>query len=148
MPELLSDSTASEAHSDIDWDAIDEYDGSYTTMDSGVNSPDTSTGGTDDDPQFAHSTPRRPPSDYFPEDNMTEAELSAIMDNYDTKRELEGVRRGQAGCPDILNFNRTMGRLPTPIPDCSRNPSPVQIENKHCPSGCVAPPGQYVPFPG
>ena len=52
MPELLSDSTASEADDDIDWDEIDEYDGSYTTTDSGVNSLDTSTGGNDDYPYF------------------------------------------------------------------------------------------------
>ena len=71
MPELLSDRTASEedSDSDIDWYAIDEYDGSYTTTDSGINTPETSPGGTDDD--FL--------------DDITDTELSAIMDNYDTE---------------------------------------------------------------
>ena len=83
----MSDATASEAD-DWDGDELEDSDDpySYTITDSGVNSPDTSTRGNDD---YPYDPPQRgpPPSDdNFPEDDMSNAELSAIMDNYEAER--------------------------------------------------------------
>ena len=102
MPELLSDSD-----SEVDWDNIHKYDDS-TSPDSGISTPDTSQDVTNDE---------------FPDD-ITDVELSYIMDNYDTEIELSGVRRGMSGeeCPDLLDFSKTSNRSPTPIPDFSISP--------------------------
>ena len=49
------------------------------------------------------------------------------------------MRKGQAGHPDLLNFNRTMDRSSTLLPDRSRSPS-LELAHTHCPRGCITPP--------